>query len=164
VIAFIGNLSFLEMALIATVAIMVFGRNLPRVAAQAYTRFQEARRALTTVWRESGIGEEIRQVQRELEHTKTEFGKVDPSRIARDAMRDVEAKARRPWEEDPEQTTEDPAAAPVDAVATDEAAAPPDSNEEGGEEDTTEEPSEEANRRPPWYPDMNQDPFNSPAE
>ena len=65
-LAFIGNLSFLEMGMILVIAVLVFGRRLPEVAGQAAAQLHKARRALTDLRRESGIDEELRKARRTL--------------------------------------------------------------------------------------------------
>ena len=64
-LAFISNLHFAELLLIALVGIMVFGRNLPRIAVQAWTQLTKMRRSMNKVWRETGVQDEIRRMQRE---------------------------------------------------------------------------------------------------
>lgn len=61
------NLGLTEMVLIAVVAILVFGRNLPSVAVQAASTVQRMRRSLTDLRRETGIDEELRRARREFE-------------------------------------------------------------------------------------------------
>lgn len=65
-LAFVGNLSFLEMGMILVIAVLVFGRRLPEVAGQAAAQLHKARRALTDLRRESGIDEELRKARRTL--------------------------------------------------------------------------------------------------
>ena len=65
-LAFIGNLSFLEMGVILVIAVLVFGRRLPEVAGQAAAQLHRARRALSDLRRESGIDEELRKARRTL--------------------------------------------------------------------------------------------------
>ncbi len=139
-LALFGNLAITEMLLIALIAVMVFGRNLPRVAAQAMTQVARARKALQQVWRESGIGEEIRQVQRELEASAQKLREVDPARALGSTVREIEAEVRRPAgsaaDKDPEGSNEQVASS----------------------EDGSEEPKAERNRTPSWYPQTLQPP------
>ena len=79
-LALFGNLDITEILVIALFAVMIFGRNLPRVAAQAVTHVSRARKALQQVWRESGIGEEVREVQREIEASTRKLKDADPRR------------------------------------------------------------------------------------
>jgi hypothetical protein len=157
VIALFGNLSMLEVAFVAACSVMIFGRNLPRVAAQIFTHFQKARKALQTVWRDSGIGEEIRQVQREMERTAQTLREASPDAIARDAMREVETDLRRAGGsavKAPVESSEPEAASEIDQPSDSE----PD---ETANEESTDEPAAEASRRPPWYPDPTDDPFQA---
>ena len=61
------NLGVAEMILIAVVAILVFGRNLPSVAVQAASTVQRMRRSLADLRRETGIDDELRRARREFE-------------------------------------------------------------------------------------------------
>lgn len=137
-IALFGNLSFLEIIVIAGLAVMIFGRDLPRVAAQVVTHVQRARRSLQKVWRESGIGEEVRQVQREIERSSSKLGQLSPHQLARNAVRDIDAEVRKPG----------PGAPPAEKVA-----APAAEDFDGADEAPVVEPAAEASRRPPWYPE-----------
>lgn len=180
----------LELALIAAGSVMIFGRNLPKVAAQGYTHFQRARKALQAVWRESGIGEEIRQVQQEMNRTAETLRKVSPHAIARDAMRDLEDDVRAPVAAasgppppslplgvpQEETSTSKPVVQRNEGVASSEETteepsevsdALEDGNgtaEEADEGAEIDEPSAEASRRPPWYPSTMDDPFQSKAD
>ncbi len=141
-IALFGNLSLLEVVAIAALSIMVFGRDLPRVAAQVVTHVQRARRALQKVWRESGIGDEIRQVQREIEQGSSKLRKLSPHELARNAMRDIDAQVRKPMEGD--------GARDDDGSRGDPEPGQPDSAKS---EQAADEPAAERSRRPPWYPE-----------
>lgn len=127
-IAIIGNLDILELMVIALFSVMIFGRNLPRVAAQVVTQVTRARRALQKVWRESGIGDEIRDVQREIERNALRLRDADPRAAARQLTQEIEAKVREPLSSNQDESTDDPDAARAD------------------------EPRAEQERRPDWYP------------
>lgn len=58
-VAFIQNLNFTELAIIAIVAVLVFGRRLPEVAGQAARGLAKAKRTLQEVRRQSGLDEEL---------------------------------------------------------------------------------------------------------
>jgi len=62
-LALIGNLSLLELVVIAVVAVLIFGRRLPEVAGQAAAQFMKAKRALTDLRRETGIDAELRRAR-----------------------------------------------------------------------------------------------------
>jgi Sec-independent protein translocase protein TatA len=59
VLAFIQNLNFTELAIIAIVAVLVFGRRLPEVAGQAARGIAKAKRTLQELRRQSGLDEEL---------------------------------------------------------------------------------------------------------
>lgn len=61
------NLSPVEVAIIAIVAIVVFGRRLPEVAGQAAGAVQRLRRSLDDLRRETGIDREIQEARRAVE-------------------------------------------------------------------------------------------------
>jgi Sec-independent protein translocase protein TatA len=145
-IALFGNLSLLEVVAIAALSVMVFGRDLPRVAAQVVTHVQRARRALQKVWRESGIGDEIRQVQREIEHSTDKLKRLSPHETARSAIQDLDADIRRPLTE-PEQCEED------GQRGDDGSLGDPEPVTGMYADDDTSEPAGEEARRPPWYPE-----------
>lgn len=60
----------MEVLVIALASIMIFGKNLPEVAVKAAAQVVRLRRAVTKMWREAGIEEEIRRVQRDIEQAK----------------------------------------------------------------------------------------------
>ena len=67
-LALIGNLDVLEVVLIFTVAIIVFGKNLPQVALRGAGYLMKVRKEVTRMWREAGLEEELRKVRRDLEN------------------------------------------------------------------------------------------------
>ena len=138
-LALFGNLDITEILVIVVFAVMVFGRDLPKVAAQVLTQVTRARKALQEVWRESGIGDEIRQVQRDLEVEARKLRDADPRQLASKSMREIEAEVRdsKPLPKAP--TPKEPDLAP------------------------TEEPMAERRRVPSWYPEALQEP-DAPAE
>jgi len=142
VIAIFGNLSLLEVVVIAALSVIIFGRDLPRVAAQAVTHVTRARRALQKVWRESGIGDEIRQVQREIEVSSTKLGGLSPQQLVRDTVQDIDSEVRRSLDEAPPEVG---APDPEPGVADE-----PTEDPDAGRAD---EPAGEQSRRPPWYPE-----------
>ncbi len=60
------NLGLPEMAMIAGIAVIVFGRRLPEVAAQAYRQIVRLRQSLETLRRETGIDREMRNIEHEV--------------------------------------------------------------------------------------------------
>lgn len=66
-LALLGNLHILELALVAAVAVMVFGKDLPHVAMRGAAQLVKLRRQLAKLWREAGLEEELRKVRRDLE-------------------------------------------------------------------------------------------------
>ena len=82
-LAFLSNLHFTELILIALVGVMVFGRNLPRLAVQIWAQLTKVRRSMNKVWRETGVQDEIRRMQREMR--EAEYKVRDAVRQAADA-------------------------------------------------------------------------------
>ncbi len=183
VLALFSDFAFTELLVIAAISVMVFGRDLPRVAARAIVQFQKARRALQSVWRESGISEEVRRVQREMEQTADTVRKAAPTGLARDAFREIEKDVRDidiesapPAVDAAEQSLPPASSAPPLGVSTEEvesrspeAHAPAEVGPESAPEPpapesaAVDEPAGEAERRPAWYP-KNEDPFGRPTD
>jgi Sec-independent protein translocase protein TatA len=61
------NLSFLEILLIAVVAVIAFGPRLPQVAAEAAHFVGKMRRSLAELRRDTGIDREIEEARRSIE-------------------------------------------------------------------------------------------------
>ncbi len=156
-IAIIGNIELTELLIILMVAVMIFGRNLPRVAAQVVSNVAKARRALQKVWRESGIGDEIRDVQREIDISARRLRDADPRTAFRGASQEIEAAVQAPVTTNAEEATDDPDYGRAEAAAQAEGEAVGGTEGEAqGEADTdppADEPEAERERRPPWYPD-----------
>ncbi|MAF65025.1 MAG: hypothetical protein CMJ84_05105 [Planctomycetes bacterium] len=72
-LAFFGDIAAVEVLLVAAVAVMVFGKDLPQVAAKVFVQVQKLRRSVSQVWRESGMSQEIRKLQRELDQAKRDL-------------------------------------------------------------------------------------------
>ena len=82
-LALFANLSLPELFVIGLAGIMVFGRNLPTIAVKAAAQFSKARRALNKIWRETGVQDEFRRMQREMR--EAEYEVRDAARRAVDA-------------------------------------------------------------------------------
>lgn len=86
-LALIGNLHIMEIVLVIVVAIMIFGRRLPQVAARAAVELGRLRRSMQHMWRETGIEKEIRDVQAEVRNTvPRDVRPQDLARIASDEI------------------------------------------------------------------------------
>ena len=90
-LALFANLSLPELFVIALAGIMVFGRNLPMIVVKAAAQFSKARRALNKVWRETGVQDEFRRMQREMR--EAEYEVRDAARRAVDAEIEAEEDA-----------------------------------------------------------------------
>lgn len=111
-VAFVGPLGVTEMIVIAVVAILVFGKNLPEVVGQVAGFVARARRALTDLRRETGIDREIREARRAVESSVPNIGEwKSPSRaIGRRVREAVDLDAD--LAEEPEAETKEPSAGP----------------------------------------------------
>ena len=71
-----GNLDLVELVVIAGGAILVFGRSLPQVTMRGVTQVMKLRRAVTQMWRDAGIEDELRRVRWDLEREAREVKDV----------------------------------------------------------------------------------------
>lgn len=71
-LAFIGNLGFPELVLIALVAVLIFGKDLPQAASKAYVQVRKLRNAVDDLRRESGIDKELRDIERTVREAEWE--------------------------------------------------------------------------------------------
>ena len=76
-LALIGNLDFLELLVIAVVAIMVFGKDLPKVAMRGAAQLMKLRKEVSRMWREAGLEEELRKVRRDLDQLPKQLPTAD---------------------------------------------------------------------------------------
>ena len=149
-LAFISNLHFAELLLIVLVGIMVFGRNLPRIAVQAWTQLTKMRRSMNKVWRETGVQDEIRRMQRELREAEYEVRDA--------ARRAVEA------EEAAEGESEADEAEAFEGAEHDEHYYDADAGHQMPEEEAPDEPEGEAARRADPEPSPGPDPYPGDTE
>lgn len=87
-LSFISNLGPLEIVLILIAAVLIFGRNLPEVAARGAIQVQKLRKGVRDFKRESGFDEEVRRARELIE---------DP---VRQALKELDSKAdetKRPF-------------------------------------------------------------------
>ena len=65
-LGFITNIGLPELTVIAALAVVIFGRRLPQVAAEAYRQIVRLRQAIEKVRRDSGIDRELRDIEYEV--------------------------------------------------------------------------------------------------
>ncbi len=150
-LAFFSNLHFTELVLVALVGIMVFGRNLPRIAVQIWTQLTKVRRSMNKVWRETGVQDEIRRMQREM----------------RDAEYEVRDAARRAMEvEEAEEADEGAVEQELyEGAEHDEHYHDADAGDEmSAEDEELDEPEGEAARRADPEPSPGPDPYPGDAD
>lgn len=67
-LAFLTNFSLKEILVVLVMAVLIFGRRLPEVAAKAAVQLQRLRRGLQEFRRESGFDDEMRRARRMIEN------------------------------------------------------------------------------------------------
>ncbi len=66
-LAIFGTINGFELLVVVAAALMVFGSRLPDVALRAVAHVMRARRAVSKMWRDTGLEEELRRVRRDIE-------------------------------------------------------------------------------------------------
>lgn len=90
------NLGMGEILVVAIVAILVFGRNLPRVAGEAASVVQRLRRSLQDLRRETGIDQELRDLRRKVDQEITAPARqLDVGRQVRGEIANVSRELRQ---------------------------------------------------------------------
>jgi Sec-independent protein translocase protein TatA len=122
-IALIFNAGWMELMLVAVIAVLVFGRDLPHVAAKAFVHLQRLRRGVQQVWRDTGISQEMRNLSRQLEENERK------ARVPLESARRIQTELREQVEKPahtPRASTETPRSAsePADAAADEARQAP----------------------------------------
>ncbi|MEM9379577.1 MAG: hypothetical protein AAGB93_06455 [Planctomycetota bacterium] len=84
-LAIFGSIHLVEILVIGGAALMIFGPRLPEVALRATAHVMRARRAVSKMWRDTGLEEELRRVRRDIELS-----------VPRDADFDVRGPATQP--------------------------------------------------------------------
>ncbi len=63
-----GSLDPMEILVVGMAAIMIFGGKLPEVMLRLVAQVMRARRAVSRMWRETGLEDELRRVRRDIEN------------------------------------------------------------------------------------------------
>ncbi len=118
--ALLGNFGVLELVLIAVVAVLVFGKDLPQAASKAYMQVRKLRNAVDDLRRDSGIERELRDIERtvreaEWEARRKAAGPV-PSVVPRSTLPAPAAPAPAAPTA-PDGNRSEPPAAPTDAAS-----------------------------------------------
>ncbi len=66
-LSLIGNVDTSEILIVLIGAVLVFGKRLPQVAAQAGAQLNKLRHTFDSAWKESGVDKEVREMQRSIE-------------------------------------------------------------------------------------------------
>lgn len=72
-LAIFNFLNFTELGVVLVGAIMVFGKDLPKVVMRGLQQLSKLRKAVTEMWREAGLEQEFKRVKAELEPEISEF-------------------------------------------------------------------------------------------
>jgi TatA/E family protein of Tat protein translocase len=67
-LAILDNLGFSELMIVVVVAVLIFGKRLPEVAAQAGAQLGKFRRSLQDIKNETNIDEDLRKIQRDIQN------------------------------------------------------------------------------------------------
>jgi Sec-independent protein translocase protein TatA len=78
-VGFLSNLGPTEIVVIAIVAVLVFGKNLPQAASKALAQARKLRGALEDLRRETGIDRELRNIERSVREAEWEARRPVPS-------------------------------------------------------------------------------------
>lgn len=76
------NLGPSELILIAVVAVLAFGKNLPQAASKAYLQVRKLRNAIDDLRRDSGIERELRDIERSVREAEWEARRTTAARPA----------------------------------------------------------------------------------
>jgi len=76
-LALFGNLGMTEMLLILVVAILIFGKDLPQAASKVYLQARKLRNAVDDLRRESGIDQELRNIERTVREAEWEARRTE---------------------------------------------------------------------------------------
>lgn len=95
-LALIGNLDSMEVVVVLIAAILIFGRRLPQVAAQAGSQLGKLRRTLDTAWKDSGADHEVREMQRSIESIRDAVPRdLSAGSVARLAANEFQRRVER---------------------------------------------------------------------
>jgi len=108
-LSFLSNIGPTELLLIAIVAVLIWGKNLPQAASKAYLQARKLRNAVDDLRRDTGIDRELRNLERSVREAEWE---------ARRTLSEAEAATRAlPAQGSAPSTSPTPLAAPPPAAA-----------------------------------------------
>ena len=76
-LAFLTNIGLPELLVIAVIAVLIFGKDLPQAASKAYLQVRKLRNAVDDLRRESGIEHELRNIERSVREAEWEVKKLE---------------------------------------------------------------------------------------
>jgi Sec-independent protein translocase protein TatA len=78
-LAFLGDIGVFELVVIAVVAVLVFGKDLPQAASKAYLQVRKLRGAVDDLRRDTGIDRELRNIERTVREAEWEARRAESS-------------------------------------------------------------------------------------
>jgi Sec-independent protein translocase protein TatA len=108
-LALLGNIGPFEMVLIAVIAILIFGKDLPQAASRAYYQVRKLRGSLDDLRRESGIDRELRNIERSVREAEWQARRA----VAAPAALPPQEPASAPAPPAPGASAEEPAPPPA---------------------------------------------------
>jgi Sec-independent protein translocase protein TatA len=122
-LAIFDNLGFSELMIVLVAAVLIFGKRLPEVAAQAGQQLAKFRRSLQDIKNETGIDNDLRKIQRDLQDAvPRELSMGEMARIA-----SIELEKRMMANDEPKKPSSDasPSGAGSSVPAASSSPAPP---------------------------------------
>jgi Sec-independent protein translocase protein TatA len=89
------NVGPLELVLIAVIAVLIFGKDLPQAASKAYLQARKLRNAVDDLRRETGIERELRNLERTVREAEWEARRMETGPRQPAAQRADDLAARR---------------------------------------------------------------------
>jgi Sec-independent protein translocase protein TatA len=141
-LAIFGSINPLEILVVGVAALLIFGPRLPEVTLRLVAHVMRARRAVTKMWRETGLEDELRRVRRDIELS-----------IPRDADFDIQSPVRKALTRTAD-TSSTPSGTEGDPNAEDPDAEDPDADraEEPFDSSVTIEPADDIIASGEWDP------------
>ncbi len=128
-LAFLTNIGLPELVVIAVIAVLIFGKDLPQAASKAFVQVRKLRNAVDDLRRDSGIEREIRNIERNMREADWELRKLEgqarsepktaPRAGPTEALPANAPEPARPAETSPgvEPGTSEPSRGPTDAAS-----------------------------------------------
>jgi len=119
VLAFLTNIGLPELTIVAALAVIIFGKRLPEVAAKAYAELVKLRHGLDRVRRDTGLDRELREIEYSVRDAARKAALETPPpapaelRVAR-GEEEEQAEPEAPGDEDADADENEDVAPPED--------------------------------------------------